>query len=367
MQTMTRTPMSDVVSTTQDDARRAHTHAVALGLLAISAISVAGAQTKTGLIAAETQRTIGAAHALINDGTGFQLICRGGQRLRVGSSDMRQAPATSDLPPWVLISTMTVDFDRSAQAPDRSGRNLRPGECSPAGFQLRDTDPTQLQSYVVTNGQWKRGRDGLPEDRAPNVAERYPDAHSISEYLKDANHYWSFLASDSGHGYLQTSYSRYWKPEFYKGPETSSAYSAEKTTAAIAGGAGTTTQATTSRYREAHRRIEGRYGTPSVPSPAIPASPPVVYEPAQPVLFNPPLLQDGEQLWACADAAAGADAGACSGMESAQAYCQLRDAQSELDPVIADAQPDVPVRAVNGDVCPDAEACRVVSQLQCDH
>src|SRR5687768_8579004 len=163
---------------------RIHTQAIVLGLLAMSMIAVAGAQIRISTSTSTTavQHEIAApVHSPANDGAGFQLICRGGQRLRVGSSDMRQAPATSDLPPWVLISTMTVDFDRSAQAPDRSGRNLRPGECSPVGFQLRDTDPTRLQSDLVTNGQWKRGRDGLPEDRAPNVAERYPDAHSISE------------------------------------------------------------------------------------------------------------------------------------------------------------------------------------------
>jgi hypothetical protein len=346
---------------------RVRAQAIVLSLLAMSMIAVAGAQIRSSTSTTAVQHEVAAqVTSPANGGAGFQLICRGGQPLRVGSSDVRHAPAMSDLPPWILISTMTVDFDRSAQAPDRSGRNLRPGECSPAGFQLRDTDPTRLQSDLVTNGQWKRGRDGLPEDRAPNVAERYPDAHSISEYLKDANHYWSFLAGDSGQGYLHAYSFGYWKPEFYKGPETSSTYSAERTIAAIAGSAGTTTQATTSRYREAHRRIEGRYGTPSVPSPAIPAPPPVVYEPAQSVLFNPPLLQDGEQLWACADAAAGeANADACSGEESAQAYCRLRDAQSGPDLVIADAQPDVPVRAVNGDVCAE-ELCRIVHQLQCD-
>jgi len=100
-----------------------------------------------------------------------------------------------------------------------------------------------------------------------------------------------------------------------------------------------------------------------------PAPPPVVVEPAPaaPVTFRPPLLQDGEQLWACVDAAAGdADAGACTGAESAQAYCQLRGAQSGPDLLIADAQPGTPVRAVNGDACAE-ETCVVVSELQCDH
>jgi hypothetical protein len=89
---------------------------------------------------------------------------------------------------------------------------------------------------------------------------------------------------------------------------------------------------------------------------------------ATPIVFNPPLLEDNAQLWACADAgAAEADAGACSGEASAQAYCALRDAQSGPDLLVADARPGIAVRAVNGDVCADADACRVVRQLQCDH
>lgn len=101
----------------------------------------------------------------------------------------------------------------------------------------------------------------------------------------------------------------------------------------------------------------------------VPPPPPIVVEPAPavPVVFRPPLLQDGGQLWACVDAAAGEiDAGACSGAESAQAYCQLRGARNGPDLIVAEAQPGTPVRAVNGDVC-SGETCRVVSELQCDH
>jgi hypothetical protein len=47
-------------------------------------------------------------------------------------------------------------------------------------------------------------------------------------------------------------------------------------------------------------------------------------------------------------------------------YCRLRDALSGPGLLIADAQPGVPVRDVNGDACV-ADACRVAGELQCDH
>lgn len=135
---------------------------------------------------------------------------------------------------------------------------------------------------------------------------------------------------------------------------------ASKTAAASVGIARRSTQASRST-------AVGIMSAGQVSSPAVPAPPVVVPNVPQPVVFNPPLLEDNAQLWACADTTArDVDAGLCSGIESAQAYCQLRGAQSGPDLIIADARPGLTVRAVNGDVCQDANVCRVVSQLQCD-
>lgn len=151
--------------------------------------------------------------------------------------------------------------------------------------------------------------------------------------------------------------------------------------AMVAGRSATTAQAT-SRSAAYRPLTAGLAGTPAAPPPPVPMPPPVTPapppsaeppsvvpqpDPSVPVVFTPPLLEDNAQLWACLDAAAGeANAGECSGAESAQAYCQLRGAQSGPGLRIADAQPGTPVRAVNGDVCQNAEACRVVTELQCD-
>jgi hypothetical protein len=296
-----------------------------------------------------------------NDGAGFQLICRGGPALRIDVSEPWMTQTDGDFR-FKMVSSMTVGFERSTQPPDGAGRNLQPGQCSPADFALRDSDPAQIRDKVDVGDTWRN---------LPNAAESLPRAGNIPAYLKDPSHYWSFQVDDSGDGYFRSADSRYWKPDFYKGPVSSATYPSTRAAAALAGAFATTTQATSSRYGGVGTRVEGHAGTPAVPTPAVPAPPaPSVVEPdpAAPVVFNPPLLEDGAQLWACVDAAAGeADADGCSGEASAQAYCQLRDAQSGPGLLIGDAQPGTPVRAVNHDICQSGDACRVISTLQCDH
>lgn len=338
---------------------RVRAQAVVLGLLAVTVIPAAGAQTRSRASTTAEQRTIAAAETftVANDGLAFRMICRGGPALRVGISDVRLA--SNGPTSWFQVATMTVDFNH-AQSPDASGRNLQPGQCGAADIQLRDFDPTQIRNTI---------RTGNAGQESAWAAEHYPNADNVPEYLKDTGHYWSFTVADSGEGYFVSKDARHWQPGNYKGPAASATSRPAATAAAMAGTSAITVQATKSRYGGIGARIEGHAGTPAVPSPA-PQEPPIeLVPPALPIVFSPPLLQDGEQLWACVDAAAAeadADADACSGAASAQAYCQLRGAQNGPDLLITDAQPGTPVRAVNGDVCA-GETCRVVSELQCDH
>lgn len=108
------------------------------------------------------------------------------------------------------------------------------------------------------------------------------------------------------------------------------------------------------------------------PPPA--AQPPVAQSPAEPGhAFMPPTFNDGAQLWACANAAQGKVKGAaCSGLQAATVYCQRHGFSGALqtradgtpDLMIAAAQPGIPVRAGNGDVC-TANDCAVISELRC--
>lgn len=157
-----------------------------------------------------------------NKGVGFWIICRGGPGLRFSDNGGGPAPVSWNLPGWVRVSTMIMDFKHSPLPPDRSGRNLQPGECSPEDFQFSGSDPTQIQQMMETFGQWRRTMEGLPEDTSPNVAEKYPDSGNVPPYLRDPNHYWRFGAADGGNGYLGSGYSKYWTPAMYHGPPPSS-------------------------------------------------------------------------------------------------------------------------------------------------
>lgn len=158
----------------------------------------------------------------VNRGVGFWMICRGGPGLRISSGGSGPAPAWMNLPPWASVSTLVMDFRHSPLPPDRSGRNLQPGECSPEDFQFRTSDLVRIQQVMVLDGQWERSMDGLPEDKSPNVAERYPDITNVPPYLRDPNHYWRFGTADHGEGYLQSGYSRSWTPAMYQGPPPTS-------------------------------------------------------------------------------------------------------------------------------------------------
>ena len=174
-----------------------------------------------GATATANSNTVLAAHRL-NNGAAFYLICRGGPGLRIDTRDGDLAPAWMNLPPWVYVATLVVDFSHSLLPPDRSGRNLQPGQCSPADFQFRDSDPTQIRQVMTLNGQWEQAMKGLPEDTSPNVAQKYPDLRNTPAYLRDPSHYWKFGADDDGELYLQSGSSEYWTTAMYGGPPPAS-------------------------------------------------------------------------------------------------------------------------------------------------
>ena len=142
----------------------------------------------------------------INGGATFQLICRGGPGLRISSTGGWNA--------WGLDLVMSIDFKASTQPPDSSGRNLQPAQCSPARFSLVKVDPTQIRQQALTVGQVYTS-EPLPAVLGAQSylvdAAVYDDA---VKYLKDPNHYWSFMVYDTGDRYFLTTHGEYWKPEF---------------------------------------------------------------------------------------------------------------------------------------------------------
>src|SRR5260370_12115446 len=78
-----------------------------------------------------------------------------------------------------------IDFNRSTQPPDRSGRNLQPGQCTPADFPLSSFDPTQIQRGRVIELLPGESYEVISLD--PEVRNR-----NYIAYLKNPNTYWSF-------------------------------------------------------------------------------------------------------------------------------------------------------------------------------
>jgi hypothetical protein len=148
---------------------------------------------------------------LVNDGSRFQLICRGGPALRV-STKIVQAPDGS----WIR-SDRLITFNQSTQ-PARSGRNLQPGQCGPAEFPLSDNAPTAIQTEINDDGSLPEVGFYPWEKSSLELEDANTRLGKFIEYLKDPQNYWSFFVKDDGEGDFMADYSQYWKPELYKGP-----------------------------------------------------------------------------------------------------------------------------------------------------
>lgn len=145
---------------------------------------------------------------LANDGNRFQLICRAGPELRIGGN--------YDLGAF----TWSISFSHST-APAHAGRTLQPGQCSPAEFSLRDTEPAELETVMSDSGAI-RGIDLYPWEKSNEEVARLDASTRLEkfrDYLHDPRNYWAFFVKDDGNGYLVADYSQYWKPELYKGPQ----------------------------------------------------------------------------------------------------------------------------------------------------
>jgi hypothetical protein len=180
----------------------------------------------------------------VNNGLPFQLICRGGPGLRVSMSRWvvpqplpkdRLIPCTPDYLGGCArrVYDWSIAFSASSQPPDRSGRNLRPGECSPATFPWRSSDAAEIQALINDDGSLQ-GVELYPWERSSADANigASKRTQNFLNFLKNPANYWSFqvqqtynyqlLLTSSGEYdegfFFPVAYSQYWRPEFYHGP-----------------------------------------------------------------------------------------------------------------------------------------------------
>ncbi len=126
----------------------------------------------------------------VNDGKGFQLICRAGPGLQIDGNYDQGA------------FTWAISFSHST-APAHSGRTLQPGQCSPAEFSLRNSEPAELETIMSDNGAvW--GIDLYPWEKSIEEVALLDASTRLSkfrDYLHDPQNYWSFFVKDNGDGY----------------------------------------------------------------------------------------------------------------------------------------------------------------------
>lgn len=167
----------------------------------------------------------------------FELRCRGGMTYR--SDNTYNLPAAQKLnflftegqptpqAPNVRMMNMQVNFTPATEGAGSTGDNLKPGQCAwvDRGFRPGE-EPFIIRQPIVYFGQLYQLQHGMPVDSAPAAAEKYPDSQNVPEYLKDENHYWTFLARyvapgskklangsiEHWDGYFEAESSHYWKP-----------------------------------------------------------------------------------------------------------------------------------------------------------
>lgn len=132
-----------------------------------------------------------------------EILCRGGAALRVERLDVESSAAG--------FVVMGVYFTKPAAAAGSLGTHLQPGTCSPRGNEVfGERDPSGIQFEVAGNARHKAM---LSSGVGPlsTAAERFPDAESVPVYLADANHYWRFVAVDTGRGHFRAIAHQHWK------------------------------------------------------------------------------------------------------------------------------------------------------------
>ncbi len=149
----------------------------------------------------------------------YELRCRGGTTpsskgpVAIGFSRMSEkTTATGEVILTVLMSSRG-QYERAAGL-DSSGLNA--GSCAWVERPLNTAEYNQQFGDVEilfdtpANSQLKQELHGEPVDRSSTAAERFPDALTIPEYMKDSTHCWSFFGVFKD-GLFQTSYHKYWK------------------------------------------------------------------------------------------------------------------------------------------------------------
>ena len=114
-----------------------------------------------------------------------ELLCRGGP----GLSFQRSGSAVSNVVP------MSLSYPISRNQAGATGHGLTQGTCAWVDRNGLRAEPGTVRFTTAGNAQIKQAQSGMPVDRTPNAAERFPDANTIPLYMQDGSHFWTFTVA----------------------------------------------------------------------------------------------------------------------------------------------------------------------------
>jgi len=146
----------------------------------------------------------------------YELRCRGGKTLASGQDMyfMRMGERTS-ASGEVIYTLMLFARGQRERGAGMDSSALAAGNCAWIDRPLNSNEYGTMGDVSISfetpaNAQLKQKLRGEPIDSTATAAERFPDALTIPEYLKDSTHCWSFFGVFKD-GYFQTSSHNYWK------------------------------------------------------------------------------------------------------------------------------------------------------------
>ena len=87
---------------------------------------------------------------------------------------------------------MSLTYRLAGAEAGPSARGLTAGTCAWVKRANMAREPGRIDFVTAANAQLVQARTGGTIDRSPRAAERFPDANTIPEYMKDPAHYWNF-------------------------------------------------------------------------------------------------------------------------------------------------------------------------------
>src|SRR5688572_5467786 len=127
-------------------------------------------------------------------GGGFSIDTVGTRTYSTGETILTLALRFNYTAQWV--SSVYISATHEIPAHWELGRSSCAWLGTSNGGPYESAKPAEIRFETPANAQLKQRLHGSEVDTSPTAAERYPDARTIPEYLRNSNHYWTFHISN---------------------------------------------------------------------------------------------------------------------------------------------------------------------------